>query len=128
MGLFIILVLGVLVFLGLALCGVFWEAHRSGEMISRWAADQGYEVIEKKAPIINLGPFRWENPRGRTFYHITVRDSEGQTRAGWVSCGAEWLGLLSNKVVIRWDEGEARSAPPRLRQVDEGVWPPPPMQ
>ncbi len=114
MDLFLIIVIGVLLFLGLALCGIFWEAHRSGEMISRWADAHGYEVIEKKAPIINLGPFRWENPRGRTFYHVTVRDSEGQTRAGWVSCGAEWLGLFSDKVEVRWDAGEPPPATPQL--------------
>lgn len=125
---FIVSAVGFLLFLGLALCRIFWQAHRSGEMISKWAVAHGYEVVEKKQPLVNLGPFRWENPRGRTFYHVTIRNGEGQTRSGWVSCGAEWLGLLSTKVEVRWDAGEPPSATPQLRQVDEGVWPPPPIQ
>ena len=125
MDFFALLVIGVLLFLGLAFYGIWWEAHRSSEMILRWAADHGYEVIAKKAPVINLGPFRWENPRGRTFYHITVRDNTGQACSGWLSCGAEWWGLLSNRVEIRWDEGKSLTTP-QFRQADEGVWPPPP--
>jgi len=124
---FIIIAIGFLLLFGLALCGIFWEAHRSGRMISHWANAHGYEIIEKKQPLVNLGPFRWENPHGRTFYQITVRGSQGQECTGWISCGAEWLGLFSNKVEVRGDAGEPPQTASGSWQVNEGVWPPPPV-
>jgi len=122
---FIIIAIGFLLLFGLALCGIFWEAHRSGRMISHWANAHSYEIIEKKQPLVNLGPFRWENPHGRTFYRVVVRDSEGREHGGWVCCGIEWLGLLASRVEVRWDAG-GPSAVAHPRGAEEGVWPPPP--
>lgn len=123
---FMVIAIGFLLFFGLALFLIFWQARRSSKMIDDWADEHGFEVVEKKQPLINLGPFRWENPHGRTFYQITARDDQGQEHGGWVCCGAEWLGLFSNKVEVRWDTGEPPQAAPFSSQVDEGVWPPPP--
>ena len=114
---FIIIAIGLSLFIGIALVTIFWESQRSSKMIFKWAKEHGYEVVEKKQPLVNLGPFRWENPRGRTFYHLTVRDSRGQTHSGWISCGAEWLGLISNRVEVRWDAGEPPQAASNLEPV-----------
>jgi len=118
--------LGFLILTGLALVVIFWEARRSGRMISQWAADHKYEVLEKKQPFVNLGPFRRDKPAGRTFYRVTVRDAEGQARGGWISCGVWWPGPHTNRVVMRWNAGEAPEAASRFRQAEDGVWPPPP--
>ena len=95
-------------------------------MIRAWADEHGYTIIEKKQPLVNLGPFRWENPHGRTFYRVVVRDGEGREHGGWVCCGAEWLGLFSNRVEVRWDAGE----PSALSNsgAEESVWPPAPTE
>ena len=124
---FVIILVGFLLLVVVALAAIFWESRRSSRMITDWAEELGYTVLAKKQPLVNLGPFRWENPHGRTFYHVTVRDSLGQEHGGWVCCGAEWLGLFSNRVEVRWDNGEPQAAP-RPNQVDEGVWPPPPVK
>ena len=121
---FIIIAIGLSVFLGVSLCLILWQARRSSKMISGWAAEHGYTVIEKKQPLVNLGPFRWENPHGRTFYRVVVRDSEGREHGGWVCCGAEWLGLFSNRVEVRWDVGEPSALP--NPGAGDGVWPSPP--
>ena len=121
---FIIIAIGLSVFLGLSLCLIVWQARRSSRMIAGRADEHDYTVLEKKQPIVNLGPFRWENPHGRTFYRVVVRDGGGREHRGWVCCGAEWLGLFSNRVEVRWDAAETPVAP--NPGVEEGVWRPPP--
>ena len=123
---FVIIPIGFAILIGLILCGSFWGLHRSSIMVSNWAEAHGYHVVEKKQPLINLGPYRWENPRGRTFYYITVRSRDGQIHRGWVSCGVEYLGLFVNKVEVRWDKSGPLEVPLKASPLDEGVWPPPP--
>ncbi len=103
---FVIIGIGLLCFFCAVLAGIFWEAWRSGRMIQEWADEHGYTILGKKQPLVNLGPFRWEKPQGRTFYHVTVRDGKGHTHDGWICCGSKGFGLLSNKIEIRWDNVE----------------------
>ena len=126
MDLFIDIAAGLALLVGAGLVVVFWQARRSSKMIDGWADEHGYEVTENKQPLINLGPFRWENPHGRTFYRVVVRDSEGWEHGGWVCCGIEWLGLLASRVEVRWDAGGPSSAVAHPGGAEEGVWPPPP--
>ena len=81
-------------------------AKRSSAMIRKWACGHGYEVLTKMQPLLNLGPFRWENPRGRTFGLLAVRGSQCKEYGVWICCGAEYLGLFSNKVEVRWISDE----------------------
>jgi hypothetical protein len=106
MDIFAIILISLLLFVGMALTTIFIEAKRSGAMIDKWAYDYGFEVLTKKQPLLNLGPFRWENPHGRTFYLIEVRDGNGTEYTAWICCGAMYLGLFSNKVEVRWISGE----------------------
>lgn len=122
----VIIPVGFAILIGLILCGIFWESRRSSAMISNWAETHGYQVVEKKQPLINLGPYRWENPRGRSFYSITVRSRDGQIHRGWVSCGVEYLGLFVNRIEICWDKSGPLEAASETSPVDESVWPPPP--
>ena len=124
---FVITGIGLLCFFCAVLAGIFWEAWRSGKMIQEWADEHGYTILGKKQPLVNLGPFRWENPRGRTFYHITVCSRDGQIHRGWISGGVEYLGLFVNRVEIRWDADE----PPDVSvPIAPGttVWLPPPVE
>lgn len=92
-------------FLLLLLIGsIYWTSTRSRTIIENWAADNGYRLIDARAPFINRGPFFWTTSRGQTVYRVSVEDKSGQTRRGWGRCG-NWLGgLLSDQIEVRWDD------------------------
>lgn len=126
MDVFLVIGIGFLAFVGIALFIVLWEARRSGRMVSEWAEEHGYEVLEKRQPLINLGPSPWEDPQGRAFYRVTIRDAGAKTRGGWFSCGLWPPGPHFNKVEMRWNAGESPDAAIQYGPEEEGVWPPPP--
>jgi hypothetical protein len=50
------------------------------------------------------GPFWWRKSIKQEVYYVTIRTPEGQVKRGWVRCGGWFLGILSNKAVVEWDE------------------------
>jgi len=82
-----------------------WFYKRSETVLKGWAARNGYELLESKINWFNQGPFFWTSSKGQMVYYVRVLDRRtGQTRRGWVRCGSFWLGLMSDKAEVRWDE------------------------
>ena len=83
---------------------IYWTSRRSNSVIENWAARNDYRLLEAQQSILSKGPFFWTTSDGQTVYRVTVEDSAGQTRRGWVRCGS-WLGgLLSEQIEVRWDD------------------------
>jgi hypothetical protein len=81
-----------------------WRFGRSGSLLSKWAAENGYCIIHEEYRFLRKGPFFWTTSKGQTVYYVVALDSAGNKRRGWVRCGSWWFGLLSDKVEVRWDE------------------------
>ena len=99
--------INVLAVVGVLLIGIVsltWHFSRSRGMLERWAAENGYQLLSDEYRWISRGPFFWTTGKGQTVYRVSVRDSAGRVRNGWVKCGGFFLGLLSDKVQVRWDE------------------------
>src|SRR5262245_6689499 len=98
-----------LVVLALTLCvaSLVWHSRRSRSLLERWAAPNGYRVIDADYRDFFRGPFFWTSSKGQTVYRVTVEVGTGIIRRGWVRCGGRWLGLLSEHVEVRWDEAPA---------------------
>lgn len=91
--------------LTLIILTTLWFYKRSEIVLKDWAAQNGYELLEAKINWFNLGPFFWTSAKGQVVYYIQVLNKRtGQTRRGWVRCGSFWLGLMSDKAEVRWDE------------------------
>jgi hypothetical protein len=90
----------------LAFCLVAWYVGRSRSqaILNYWAVSNGYRLIEQKYVRFFRGPFFWTSSRSQPVYRVVVEDQTGQRRSGWVCCGSWALGVLSNKVQVRWDE------------------------
>ena len=83
---------------------VAWCFSRSAAILRHWAAESSFEIVDAKIQFFSYGPFDWISSNGQTVYHVQIRDRDRRERSGWVRCGSFWLGVLSKKVEVRWDE------------------------
>ncbi len=97
---------GMLVFVLLAMIvGFLWWWHftRSRNMVEQWARSNGLELIGAERRFLRRGTYWWRTGKGQEVFHITVRDSSGQVRRGYVRVGGWFLGLLSDQIDVEWD-------------------------
>ena len=94
--------LGVLV-LAVVLAAFAWERLRSAQILEKWAEANGYTILSSEYRSFLTGPFWWNTSKGQTVYRVTILDSSGQTRTGWVKCGSFWFGLVTDDVRVVWD-------------------------
>ena len=80
-----------------------WHFSRSSSLLEQWASDNGFELLRREYRVLRRGPFFWTTSRGQTVYYVEVRDRQGHIYSGWVRCGSWWMGLLSDKVEVRWE-------------------------
>lgn len=93
------------VFLFLLMGGsMLWHFSRSGDVLQKWADENGFRLIERHYHHFRRGPFFWTTSKGQTVYRVTVQDANGNTRSGWVRCGSWMWGLASNRAEVRWDD------------------------
>jgi hypothetical protein len=83
---------------------IAWHFSRSRGLLEKWAADNGFRIIESSYRNLVRGPFFWTTSKGQTVYRVIVEDATGQRRSGWVRCGSWLLGLWSDSVQVRWDD------------------------
>ena len=98
-------ILFVIIFIvGLAVLSIICHISRSNSLLEQWAQRNGFQIIRQEYRHFLRGPFSWTTSKGQTVYHVTVEDSHGHRRHGWVRCGGWFLGLLSNHVDVRWED------------------------
>lgn len=90
---------GVCVCLGAVL--FYYREQRS--ILRLWADRNGYEILSSEGRHLFSGPFFLKTFSGQHVYRVTVRDSRGTIRKGWVRCGGAWLGCLSSHADAEWD-------------------------
>jgi hypothetical protein len=96
-----------------------WHFARSAAILTKWADENGYEILEKSYRHFCKGPFFFTTTSHQTVYRVTVRDKAGNVETGWVACGSWWWGLLSDQAQVRWDESpQATATPLRDRWMD----------
>ena len=92
--------------LGIAVIGlglIIWHFLRSRYVLERWADEHGFEIVRSEHRHFLRGPFFWTTSRGQTVYYVRVRDSKGTERSGWVRCGGWFVGLMTDKAEVRWE-------------------------
>jgi hypothetical protein len=78
--------------------------RRSGQLLDRWASQNGYHIIERERRRYRKGPFFWTSSNNQVIYRVTVRDAYGNFHRGWVRCGSYQLGSWSGDVDVQWDD------------------------
>lgn len=97
-------VLAVVAFVIFAIMVIAWHFSRSRSLLEQWAHENGFRIVSSEHRNLVRGPFFWTTSKGQTVYRVTVEDATGRQRSGWVRCGGWAMGLLSDKVQVRWDD------------------------
>ena len=82
---------------------IYIHIRRARDLLEGWAEENGYEILESEQRLFRRGPYFWSG-RGQVIYRVSVRDSAGVERLGWVRCGSWFAGVLSDKFEHKWDE------------------------
>jgi hypothetical protein len=96
--------MGIVAFAIFFVVMIAWHFSRSRRLLEKWAAENGFRIIESSYRNLVRGPFFWTTSKGQSVYRVTVEDATGQRRSGWVRCGSWLLGLWSDSVQVRWDD------------------------
>lgn len=75
---------------------------RRREALFRWASSNGYRLLKFGQPLVEATPFPFTLSKSQHIFKITVADSTGSERAGYVRLGGFWRGLSSPKAEVRW--------------------------
>jgi hypothetical protein len=94
----------IIFFIVIAIGAIAWHYSRSRFLLQQWAQENGYRILSSEHRHLVRGPFFWTTSKGQTVYRVEIQDRDGRTRSGWVRCGSWMLGLLSDKVQVRWDD------------------------
>jgi hypothetical protein len=73
-------------------------------VLDNWATENNLRIVEYERRSVRTGPFFFTTSRSQVVYRITVEDEAGQVRRGWARCGNPLVGLLSDRVVVQWDD------------------------
>jgi hypothetical protein len=95
----------IVIVVAVGIAAFMWHLSRSRSLLEKWAAENGYKILHTEYRNLFRGPFFWTSSKGQTVYYVKIRDREGNVRTGWVRCGGWWLGLLSDKTEVRWEDG-----------------------
>ncbi len=88
----------------LAIGGMVWHIRRSEEILRRWAAGSGYEILQSERRWFFRGPFWWRTSEHMEVFRVLVRDGTGRQRSGFVRVGGWFWGLWSDAAKVEWDD------------------------
>lgn len=88
------------VVVGISLFIMGWSYLRAKQRLKRWAADNGWQLLEAKYRLLFKGPFSSRSYHfGGSVFKILIRDPQGNERPGWAYC--PWL---SGQPTPIWDD------------------------
>ena len=76
---------------------------RAYAILDSWAAQNGYEIVEKRQAWLNRGPFFWTSNKNQVVFLVIVRDRHGIQRKGWVRVGHWLFGMFFDQADVAWE-------------------------
>src|SRR5262249_34539903 len=92
--------------IALGVFATYWDFSRARAMLERWAQRNGFHIVGRHYSNLSKGPFFWTTSRGQVVYRITVEAGGGVGPSGWARCGGWFLGMLSDRVQVVWDDAD----------------------
>jgi hypothetical protein len=102
----------ILLVAAIASISIVWHYSRARSLLEHWADERGFRILDSQYRYVRRGLFFWTTSKGQAVYFVTVRDRNGDVRSGYVRCGSWFLGLLSDKVEVRWETWSDNDNPP----------------
>jgi len=100
--LFLILFFGA--FLAFAFWMIRWQFSKAGRILENWAAQNKYKLIEKQNANFGDGPLGRRGAKTNVKYRVKVEDKDSKTKTGIVYLGSENTGVLSDEIIVVWDD------------------------
>jgi hypothetical protein len=97
-------ILFILILVPIAIFGIAMSISRPRTILERWADANGFQIVHAERRTFFRGPFFWRSTKDQVVYYVTVRDSSGAARRGYVRCGGWVLGLMSDAADVQWDD------------------------
>ena len=94
----------IALFVAAIILSICWRFSRSQSLLKQWANQNQYKILKSENRNIFRGPYFLRSSEGQTVYHVTLQDTTGRIRSGWVRCGGWWAGLFTNKVDVKWED------------------------
>jgi hypothetical protein len=80
---------------------------KARSLVETWAAAQGLELLSCSQSLFG-GSFWWKRSKVQRVYRVSVRDSSNRIRRADVKCGGALTGMFSDKLDVRWLDGDER--------------------
>jgi len=80
-----------------------WTFSKSRQLLNQWASENGCKIVQAEFCWLRRGPFLWTSSKGQVVYHIVVLTADGHKQRGWARCGSFFLGLLQDRVQVKWE-------------------------
>ena len=71
--------------------------------LQRWAIANGYSIDRSEIRYLRRGPFWWRTSCGQAVFRISVSDSQGHFRSGFVRVAGYFFGVWSDAATVIWD-------------------------
>jgi hypothetical protein len=83
-----------------------WAHARAQRLVTDWAVSEGYQLVSCKRRWVDKGPFTWPARASWIVFAVVVASPNGRSRAGWIRVGGYWIGLLSSRLTVSWQDDE----------------------
>ncbi len=90
--------------IGFAVLSFVWSRSRSVRMIEQWAVENDLKLVSASHCWFKIGTPFWASNKNHTLYYITVQDEDDHILSGFALCGGFFMGLLSDRVEVKWDQ------------------------
>jgi hypothetical protein len=98
---------GIFLFVVIAAIAIafsFMRFAKANSVLEEWARENGYSLISAERKSLFRGPFFFTSSKSQLVYYISVEDAAGNRRSGYARVGGYMVGLLSDRVDVRWDD------------------------
>lgn len=80
-----------------------FRVRRAHALVTEWATTNGFEIVRREWVWFRLGPFPLASFGHQAIYYLVVRDREGKEHTCWLKLGDFFVGLLSDRIGVRWE-------------------------
>lgn len=90
---------------------LFWSDRRARRILRDWAGSHGWKLISEEHCWFMFTPFWWRTSKAQIVFRIKVEDFDRNVLTGYARIGGWFLGVLTDDVLVKWDQPYALSGP-----------------
>jgi hypothetical protein len=101
---YIITIFAITVFLVVFTIFMTYYKNSGLKVVEEWAKRGGYKILDSELRWVKTGPFFLSGTsRHQRVFLVTLENEDGKHLKAWIRVGGYLLGLLSDKIDIKWE-------------------------